>query len=79
MMNIKSEQFAFALSSPLSLPRGMAFMLGNVTDIEVQSDFRDTIKLVLPENICKVTEGGTDHETYDDVPYSIEAEIKIFY
>ena len=47
MMNIKSEQFAFALSSPLSLPRGTSFMLGNVTDIEVWTDFRVTIKLVL--------------------------------
>ena len=47
MMNIKSEQFAFALSSPLSLPHGTSFMLGNVTDIEVWTDFRVTIKLVL--------------------------------
>ena len=48
MMNIKSEQFGFAIFSIVSaLPCGMSFMPGNVTDIEVWTDFRVTIKLVL--------------------------------
>ena len=48
MMNIKSEQFGFAIFSIVSaLPCGMSFMPGNVTDIEVWTDFRDAIKLVL--------------------------------